>query len=61
VAIVQAASIEEAITVSHVTGVNPGGQVASLGPLPSDAIGPEWRGRLLTADEAMQIPERDAS
>lgn len=57
VVIVQADTVEEAITISHLTGVNPGGQVASIGPLPAAAIGTKLRGRLLTADEAMQIPE----
>jgi hypothetical protein len=57
VAIVQADTIEDAMTVSHVTGVNPGGQISIAGPIPAECIAPEWRGRLLTAAEAEAIPD----
>jgi hypothetical protein len=57
VAIVEADTMEQAMTVSHLAGINPGGQVEAKGPIPGWAIGPEWRGRLLTAAEAMAIPE----
>lgn len=57
VAIVEADSLEGALTVSHLSGINPGGEVGVTGPLPVDAIGAEWRGRLLSAAEAMSIPD----
>jgi hypothetical protein len=57
VAICQAPTFPAAVTRSHVLGVNPGGQVASMGPIPPAAIAPEWRDRLLTRDEAESIPE----
>lgn len=57
VAIVQADSIEAAMTASHPTGVNPGGEISIAGPLPAWTIAPEWRGRLLTAAEAEAIPD----
>ena len=37
--------------------MNPGGEVASMGPIPPGMIGAEWRDRLLTRDEAESIPE----
>jgi hypothetical protein len=57
VAIVQADSLEDALTVSHMTGINPGGEVGIAGPIPPHMIAAEWRGRLLTAAEAEAIPE----
>ena len=57
VAIVQADTLEDAMTVSHVTGVNPGGEVGIAGPIPPHMIAAEWRGRLLTAAEAEAIPD----
>jgi hypothetical protein len=57
VAIVQAPTFAAAITRSHVTGVNPGGEVASMGPIPAECIAAEWRGRLLTREEAESVPE----
>jgi hypothetical protein len=56
-AIVQAPTLAAAITRSHVAGCNPGGEVQVAGPLAVDSIGPEWRDRLLTKDEALSIPE----
>lgn len=57
VAIVQADSLEDAMTLSHVTGINPGGEVGIAGPIPAHMIAAEWRGWLLTAAEAEGIPE----
>lgn len=57
VAIIQAPTFPAAITRSHVLNVNPGGQVASMGPIPAEYIGAEWRERLLTKPEAESIPE----
>ena len=57
VAIVQAPTLAAAVTRSHVQGVNPGGQVASMGPIPQEYIPGEWRDRLLSKDEAEAIPE----
>lgn len=57
VAIVQAPTFPAAITRSHVTGVNPGGQISFEGPLPAGFIAPEWRDRLLSKAEAESIPE----
>lgn len=37
-ALVPALTIEGAITQAHLLGINPGGQVASWGPIPEDAI-----------------------
>ena len=57
VVILQAPTFPAAVTRSHVTGVNPGGEVAPMGPIPPGYIAPEWRGRLLTRAEAEAIPE----
>lgn len=56
VAIVQAPVFDAAVTRSHAIGVNPGGQVATCGPIDPEVISPEWRNRLLTRDEAESIP-----
>ena len=54
-AYVQGDTIEEALTRSHLLGVNPGGEVAFQGPAPDDAlranVPAENLERLLTADE----------
>jgi hypothetical protein len=50
-------TLADAITRSHLLGVNPGGQVAARGPIPAQMIRPEWRDRLLTKDEALSIPD----
>lgn len=55
--IVQGASLEAAITRSHVLGMNPGGQVKIAGPIPAEYIAADWRDRLLSAEEAESIPE----
>ena len=55
-AVIQAPTLAAAITRSHVLKVNPGGEVATAGPLPAAWIGPEWRDRLLTREEVEAIP-----
>lgn len=57
VVIIRSIGHTSAITEASVLGLNPGGEVQSLGPMPVDAIDPEWCNRLLTKDEAMSIPE----
>lgn len=57
VAIVQAPTFPAAVTRSHVLTVNPGGEVACMGPIPHEYVGPQWRDRLLTKAEAEAIPE----
>lgn len=52
VAIVQAPTYLEAIREAHRLGINPGGEVASYGPIGLEEIGEEWRHRLLTHAEA---------
>lgn len=56
VAICEGDTLADAITRSHLLGVNPGGQVSAQGPLPASMIAAEWRDRLLTKDEAMSVP-----
>lgn len=57
VCVVAAATPVGAMLVAHDKGCNPGGRVLTFGPLSLDAIDPQWRDRLLTAAEAMSIPE----
>ncbi len=60
VVILQAPTLAAAITRSHWLGVNPGGQIATAGPLPQEWIAAEWRDRLLTKAEAEAVPEPGA-
>lgn len=55
-AVVAATGPVGAVTAAHLYGCNPGGEVATVGPLPIDAIGPEWHNRLLTRAEVEAIP-----
>jgi len=57
VAIIQAATLAAAMTRSHRLGVNPGGEVASRGPVDPQRIAAGWRDRLLSRDEADSVPE----
>ena len=57
VAICEGDTLADAITRSHLLGVNPGGQVAARGPLPAWMIEPQWRDRLLTKEQALAIPD----
>ena len=61
VVITQAPNLAAAITRSHTLGVNPGGEIGIKGPIPVRYIGPEWRDRLLTRDEAQSIPNPEDS
>lgn len=60
VCIVEAATVVGAALAAHTHGCNPGGQVATFGPLPAGSIPPEWLNRLLTREEADQVPEPTA-
>jgi hypothetical protein len=55
--ITQAPTLAAAITRSHVLKVNPGGEIKIVGPIPAEFIAPEWRDRLLSADEIDALPE----
>lgn len=55
--VVEAIGPMDAVTTAHALGINPGGEVSMYGPFVLDAIGPEWRDRLLTYDEVLSIPE----
>ena len=57
VAIIQGATLAAAITRSHMLKVNPGGEIAPMGPIEAKYIAGEWRDRLLTRDEALAVPE----
>jgi hypothetical protein len=57
VVIVQAATLEDAVTRSHLLGVNPGGGIQIAGPLPAHFFAEQWRDRLLSMAEAGSIPE----
>jgi len=59
--ITQAPTLAAAITRSHVLGVNPGGEVKILGPMPAHFIAPQWRDRLLSAAEIDEIPPPDST
>lgn len=57
VVIAEGDTLADAITRSHLLGVNPGGQVSAQGPIPRQLIAAEWRDRLLTKDEALSVPD----
>lgn len=51
---VRGGHLPDAITRSHLLGINPGGEIASFGPLPeniADAIPVHWQERLMNRDE----------
>lgn len=54
--ITQAYTIEDAITGTHLLGINPGKEVVVIGPFPAGLIQPEWRDRILTKEEVQDIP-----
>lgn len=58
--ITQAPTDLAAVTRSHMLGVNPGGEVKMIGPIPTEVIAPEWRDRLLSADEIDAMDEPGA-
>lgn len=55
--VVQAPDAQSAVRMAWALGTNPGGEVGIFGPLPVEAVGAEWRDRLLTAEdiEAMNV------
>lgn len=55
--ITQAPTLAAALTRSHVLKVNPGGEVKILGPMPLWSVAPEYRDRLLSAEEIDAMPE----
>lgn len=55
-AIVKAPSLHHAITVSHLTGCNPGGEAVVFGPI-GGKLPPQWLFRVLTAAEVDDLPE----
>lgn len=57
VCIVPAATTVGATIAAHAAGCNPGGQVEIYGPFPVGSIPSEWCNRLLTENEADQVPE----
>jgi hypothetical protein len=60
VIVTEADTLEDAITGTHLLGINPGGQIVILGPISTWAVPPQWRDRLLTMDEADSIPDPTA-
>jgi hypothetical protein len=56
IVIVAGTNIVDALQRTHDLGINPGGIVRIDGPLPADAVDPEWHDRLLTAADAERIP-----
>lgn len=57
VVIVEATDMLSAVRRAHELGCNPGGAVQGFGPLPIGGVGPEFRDRLLSAQEAGQLPD----
>ena len=53
---VKATSMPHAITVSHLTGCNPGGEVQVAGPI-KKIIPPEYQFKILTKEEIENMPE----
>lgn len=56
VIVVQAARRVEAIVRTNRAQINPGVNYRVHGPLPPALIDPQWRDRLLSEDEAREIP-----
>jgi hypothetical protein len=54
--VVTATTRENALSVTWLTGLNPGGAVTSL-KFPAGTVDHQWTFRLLTADEARDLPE----
>jgi hypothetical protein len=55
VVILEAAGLADAVTKSHLLGLNPGGEILGY-PVPG-WIPREWQGRLLTKEEAVAADE----
>lgn len=55
---VRGCSLPDAITRSHVLGINPGGEVASIGPIPDEtaqAIPARFRERLMSREDVAEF------
>lgn len=46
--VIEAPGYMAALTMASMAGLNPGGEVQGMGPIPVSAIAPKWRGRLLS-------------
>lgn len=58
--VVIASDAHQMMTVAHMTGLNPGGEVQYINLTKVGKTVPyEWRFRLLTADEAAYLPVKD--
>lgn len=57
VIVTRAETLEDAITGTWLLGINPGGQILTIGPWPPGTFAPEWQDRLLTKEELRNIPE----
>jgi len=55
--VVEGTGVVGAAMTAHEQGCNPGGQVNGWGPWPIGSIPPEWCNRLLSQDEAQNLPE----
>ena len=55
--VVRGGGVVGAAMAAHALGCNPGGQVAGWGPWPIGSIPSEWCNRLLSKDEAENLPE----
>jgi hypothetical protein len=54
--LVQARGFLGAVMVAKRAGINPGGEVQGMGPIPADAdIKPGWTGRLLSREECEEF------
>lgn len=54
--VVIAEDLPSAVTVTRLTGLNPGGHVTTL-ELPADTVGPRWTFVLLDAEQARALPK----
>ncbi len=53
--VIEAPGYMAAITLASMAGLNPGGEVQGIGPIPVAAIEPRWHNRLLTRAEVDEI------
>lgn len=59
VAIVEATGFYHAVMRTHELGINPGGEIQVIGPIPPGTYPPEFFDRLLSFDEVKTIPGED--
>lgn len=57
---VPALAAPSAAAASHRLGCNPGGEVAIYGPIPREAVRPDYIGRRLTTPEELEAAHADA-